>query len=107
MRSFQILICLLSNSSTFGGWIAANPPPILCMLAYELYVFNKKKGYEFIGVLPERRKNPMRITRDSVMNWGKSLLGDDVDSKNMFFKRVAIDSLSGGILWIDLALNNN
>ncbi len=77
------------------------------MLAYELYVFNKKKGYEFIGVLPERRKNPMRITRDSVMNWGKSLLGDNVDSKNMFFKRVAIDSLSGGILWIDLALNNN
>ena len=77
------------------------------MLAYELYVFNKKKGYEFIGVLPERRKNPMRITRDSVMNWGKSLLGDNVDSKNMFFKRVAIDSLSDGILWIDLALNNN
>ena len=77
------------------------------MLAYELYTFNKKKGYEFIGILPERRKNPMRITRDSVMNWGKSLLGDNVDSKNMFFKRVAIDSLSGGILWIDLALNNN
>ncbi len=41
------------------------------------------------------------------MNWGKSLLGDNVDSKNMFFKRVAIDSLSGGILWTDLALNNN
>jgi len=72
------------------------------MLAYELYRFNKKKGYEFIGVLPERRKNAMRITRDSVMNWGKSLLGEDVDSKNTFFKRVAIDSLSGRILWIDL-----
>ncbi|HVP80707.1 MAG TPA: hypothetical protein VMV04_22705 [Thermodesulfobacteriota bacterium] len=72
------------------------------MLAYELYTFNKKKGYEFIGVLPERRKTPMRITRDSVMNWGKSLLGGDVDSRNMFFKRVAIDSLSGRILWVDL-----
>ena len=73
------------------------------MLAYELYRFNKKKGYEFIGVLPERRKNPMRITKNSVMNWGKTLLGDNVDSKNMFFKRVAIDRFSGRIVWFDLA----
>jgi len=60
------------------------------MFAYELYTFDKRKGYEFIGVLPERRKNPTRITKDSIMNWGKSLLGDQVDSKDMFFKRIAI-----------------
>jgi hypothetical protein len=77
------------------------------MLAYELYTFNKRKGYEFIRVLPERRKNPMRITKDSIMNWAKSLLGNNVDSKNLFFKRVAIDRLSGRILWVDLAFNNN
>jgi hypothetical protein len=77
------------------------------MLAYELYTFNKKKGYEFIGVLPERRRNPKRITKDSVMNWGKSLLGDHVDSKSMFFKRVAIDRFSGRILWVDLSFNSN
>jgi hypothetical protein len=80
---------------------------IRLILAYELYTFNKKKGYEFIGVLPERRNNPMRITKDSIMNWGKSLLGDNVDSKNMFFKQVAIDSFSGRILWVDLSFNNN
>jgi len=57
------------------------------MLAYELYTFNKKNGYEFIGVLPERRMNPARIAKNSVINWGKTLLGDNVDSKNMFFKR--------------------
>jgi hypothetical protein len=77
------------------------------MLAYELYTFNKKKGYEFIGVLPERRENPMRITKDSIMNWGKSLLGDNMDSRNMFFKQVAIDRLSGRILWVDLPFDNN
>ncbi len=77
------------------------------MFAYELYTFHKKKGYEFIGVLPERRKNPKRITKASIMNWGKSLLGDHVDSKSMFFKRVAIDRLSGRILWVDLSFNNN
>jgi len=76
------------------------------MLAYELYTFNKKKGYEFMGILPERRKNPMRITKTSIMNWGKTLLGDNVDSKNMFFKWVAIDRLSGRILWVDLSSNN-
>ena len=77
------------------------------MLAYELYTFNQKKGYEFIGVLPERRKNPTRITKDSVINWGKTILGDHVDGKNMFFKRVAIDRLSGRLLWVDLPFNNN
>lgn len=77
------------------------------MLVYELYTFNKRKGYEIIGVLPERRKNPTRITRDSVMNWGKMLIGDDVDSKNIFFKPVRIDGLSDGILWQDLFSNNH
>ena len=76
------------------------------MLVYELYTFNKTRGYEFIGVLPERRKNPMRVTKDSVMNWGKMLLGDDVESENIFFKPVRIDSLSGRILWHDLFFNN-
>jgi hypothetical protein len=61
------------------------------MLVYELYTFNKTKGYELIGVLPERRKNAARITKNSVINWGKMLLSDDVDSKNIFFKPVRID----------------
>ena len=68
------------------------------MMAYELYTFNKENGYAMVGVLPERRKDPMRITETSIINWGKTLLGDNGDSKNMFFKRVAIDDLSGRIL---------
>ncbi len=61
------------------------------MLVYELYAFNKTKGYELIGILPERRKNPARITQNSVMNWAKMLSRDDVDSKDIFFKPVRID----------------
>jgi len=61
------------------------------MLVYELYAFDKTKGYELIGVLPERRKNPMRITKNSVVNWVKMFSGDDVDSKDIFFKPVRID----------------
>jgi len=77
------------------------------MLAYELYTFNKKRGYELIGILPERRENPMRITKGSIMNWGKSLLGNNVDSRNMFFKQVAIERLSGRILWVDLPVDES
>jgi hypothetical protein len=77
------------------------------MLVYELYIFNKTKGYELIGVLPERRKNPARITNDSVTNWGKMLLDDHVDSKNIFFKPVRIIGLSDRILWQDLFFNNH
>jgi hypothetical protein len=63
------------------------------MFLYKLYVFNKAKGYKLIGVLPERRKNPARITKTSVMNWGKLVLGNDVDSKDIFFNPVRIDGI--------------
>jgi hypothetical protein len=61
------------------------------MLVYELYTFSETKGYELIAVLPERRKNPARITKNSVLNWGRILSGDDRDSKDIFFKPVRID----------------
>ena len=72
------------------------------MVVYELYWLNSKKEHQMIGVLPERRKNPMRITKASVMNWGKMLLGDDADSKNIIFTRLTIESLADRILWHDV-----
>jgi len=72
------------------------------MVVYELYWLNSKGEHQMIGVLPERRKNPMRITKASVMNWGKMLLGDDADSKNIFFTRLTIESLADRILWHDV-----
>lgn len=60
------------------------------MLAYELYSFDEKNGVEFIGVLPERRKDPKRITKESVLNWGRMILGNDADGKKIFFKRVTL-----------------
>ena len=63
------------------------------MVIYEFYWLDKVKGYQLLAVLPERRKNPGRITRNSVMNWGKMVLGDDVDSKDMFFKPIRINGI--------------
>jgi hypothetical protein len=73
------------------------------MLVYELYIFNLNKGYELIGVLPERRKNPMRITTESIVRWGRMLLDDDLDSTDILFKPIAIESLAEGVLWHDLS----
>jgi len=63
------------------------------MYFYKLYTFNKTKGYRLIGVLPEKRKNPARITKNSVMNWGKMILGNDLNSKGIIFKTVRIDGI--------------
>jgi hypothetical protein len=76
------------------------------MVAYELYSFDEKNGVEFIGVLPERRKDPKRITKESVVNWGKMILGNHADGKKIFFKRVTIDDMIGGALGVNISLSN-
>jgi hypothetical protein len=68
------------------------------MVAYELYLYDELKGYELIGILPERRKDPKRITKESVLKWGRMLLGDSADDKNIFFKEIKIDHMTGQVL---------
>ncbi len=77
------------------------------MLIYEFYWLDSTGTSRLIGVLPERRKNSIRITKESVMNWGKTLLGEDVDSKKIFFKPLTIDSLPERILLHDLCCCSN
>jgi len=66
------------------------------LISYELFSFDEKNGYEFIGILPERRKDPKRITDESVMNWGRMVLGDRSEGKKIFFNRVALEDVTGG-----------
>ena len=40
------------------------------MCAYEFYWFDKTDKAHFIGILKEKRKNLLRITRESVLNLG-------------------------------------
>ncbi len=65
------------------------------MVAYELYLYDEISGYELIGILPERRKDPKRITKESVLKWGRMLLSDRGDAKNIFFKQIKIDHITG------------
>jgi len=74
------------------------------MVAYELFSYDGKNGYEFIGILPERRKDPKRITKESVLNWGRMVLG--TDRKKIFFKCMRIDDISGETSEVESPFNN-
>ena len=65
------------------------------MIAYEFYWAHSGKGYELLGVLPERRKNSQRITEKSVMNWADRVLGNNLSAEDIYFVRVTIDKYTG------------
>jgi hypothetical protein len=81
-------------------------PSIGNMIAYEIYSFDKIEGYELMGILPERRRNPKRRTAESVMQWGRMLLSDNRNSENIFIKQITIDN-EGRNLWVRLSSKNN
>jgi hypothetical protein len=47
----------------------------LKIVAYELYFRNALNGYQFLGILPERRKDPRRITKGSIKKLGRKIIG--------------------------------
>ena len=61
------------------------------MVGYELYCWRDPKGYELIGVLPERRNNPQRVTKESVLNWGQKYFGIHLNLEDMYFIEVEIN----------------
>jgi hypothetical protein len=58
------------------------------MVAYELYWRDETGKVHLIGVLPERRRNPDRITKESALNWGRKVVGDQPDVKDIYFAQV-------------------
>jgi hypothetical protein len=58
------------------------------MVAYEFYWRDHKGKDNLIGILPERRKNPERITQESVLNWGWKVIGDHSDVNDIYFVQV-------------------
>jgi hypothetical protein len=69
------------------------------MTAYEFYWCNGIEGYHLIGILPERRRTPERINRESIMNWGRIILGDNHDLSNLSFVQVTINENTGRIFY--------
>ena len=60
------------------------------MTAYEFYYCDEKGKEHFIGILPERRKNPERITRESVLKWAWKVIGDNPEVGDIYFVKVEV-----------------
>jgi hypothetical protein len=58
------------------------------MVVYEFYRKNPGGEDRLIGVLPERRKEKERITHQSIMNWAKLLVPEQIFSDKVYFVRV-------------------
>ena len=60
------------------------------MIAYEFYSVDKRGEPHFFAALPERRKNPERISEKSIMKWGRMVLGGNRNSRVMYFVQVEV-----------------
>jgi hypothetical protein len=55
------------------------------MVVYKLYRDDQTEEPNLIGILPERRKDRERITKESILNWGKEVTGENSDINNLYF----------------------
>jgi hypothetical protein len=60
------------------------------MLVYEFYGRDEIGKEHLFGILPERRKNPGRITKKSILNWVLKVIGDNSDVKDIYFVKVDV-----------------
>ena len=68
------------------------------MIAYEFYSVDKRGEAHFLAMLPERRKNPERITEKSIMKWGRMIVDGTRNSQIMYFVQVEVPKNSKKIL---------
>ncbi len=60
------------------------------MFAYEFYWFDKTEVPHLIGIFPEKRENLLRVTRESVLNLGRKVMGDNADATNIYFIQIEV-----------------
>ncbi len=61
------------------------------MIIYKFYLRDAVLGELFLGSLPERRKNPKRISDEFIINWGRKYFGMNGRSENIFFTRTTLE----------------
>jgi len=69
------------------------------MKAYEFYSCDESDGPHLIGVLPERRKDPERITDESIINWVRNILGEESGIRNISYSTVKIEKGENGVFY--------
>jgi hypothetical protein len=65
------------------------------MIIYKFYLRDAIKGDIFLGALPERRKNPQRVseesTEESVINWGRTYFGKTATDEDIYFIKTVLE----------------
>jgi hypothetical protein len=62
------------------------------VIAYEIYSFdaNEEDKVYFLGILPERRNDPLRITRESILNLAKMVIRNVPMGNSLYFNQVEV-----------------
>jgi len=60
------------------------------MVAYEFYLVDDVEEFHSLGTLPERRQDPLRITKESIMNWGKLVVGEGIEVSRIYFIEIEV-----------------
>jgi hypothetical protein len=60
------------------------------MIAYEFYWRDERGKEHLVGILPERRKNSLRITKESILNWVSMVIGNNLENNNIYFVQVEL-----------------
>lgn len=60
------------------------------MVVYEFYWRDDDGQEHLIGILPERRRDPQRISKESIMNWGKLIASEKIDLNKIYFVKLEI-----------------
>jgi hypothetical protein len=76
------------------------------MKAYEFYWRDGQGKDHLIGILPERRKDPNRITKESVLKWGEMVFGDGANNNNIIIRQMSIDHTTGHIFEVNAHFGN-
>lgn len=63
------------------------------MIFYEFYWEDGEGNHHFFAILPERRKDSRRITRESIMKWGWMIIGNTPSVKRIYFIKKAMSDL--------------
>jgi len=58
------------------------------MIAYEFYWRDEIGKEHLVGILPERRRNSLRITKESILNWVSTVIGSNLENSNIYFVQV-------------------
>jgi len=59
--------------------------------AYEFYSPDESGELHLMGVLPERRRNQERITDESIINWARSLLGNESGVNKIVYTTIKLE----------------